>query len=312
MIVGSVCLSHSPLKDRTRPNSETEARFNASLTAAAEFVAEQQPDLTIIFYPDHINGFFYGLLPPFCIGIEGSSIGDYGTAAGKLDIPDRRAAELARSVLDAGVDVAISHNMQVDHGAVQPLEWLSEGCALHRVIPIFVNCAAPPLPTFERARALGQAVGAWARRAPERVLIVGSGGLSHDPPMAELAGATPQVRERLISGKPLDHAQRFARQSRAATEGTAMAIGQSRLLPANAEWDRMLLDAFLAGDLSVLDDCSQQAISEAGGRGGHEARTWIAALSALGAGYSATEIFYDVIDEWITGMGILKATAAGH
>jgi len=30
----------------------------------------------------------------------------------------------------------------------------------------------------------------------------------------------------------------------------------------------------------------------------------------LGAGYSATEIFYEVIDEWITGMGILTATSA--
>jgi 2,3-dihydroxyphenylpropionate 1,2-dioxygenase len=310
MIVGSVCLSHSPLKDRTRPSSEKEARFNASLDEAGKFVAEQQPDLTVIFYPDHINGFFYGLLPPFCIGIEGTSIGDYGTAAGKLDIPETRAAELAKFVLNAGVDAAISHNMQVDHGAVQPLEWLSTDHALHRVIPIFVNCAAPPLPTFERARALGRAVGAWARQAPERVLVIGSGGLSHDPPMAELASAPPQARERLISGAPLDHASRFARQARAATEGNAMAVGQSRLRPANAEWDRQLMDAFLAGNLSSLDDCSQQSISEAGGRGGHEARTWVAALSALGAGYSATEIFYEVIDEWITGMGILTATSA--
>ncbi|SEK05117.1 2,3-dihydroxyphenylpropionate 1,2-dioxygenase [Sphingobium sp. AP50] len=310
MIVGSVCLSHSPLKDRTRPSSETEARFNASLEKAGKFVAEQQPDLVVIFYPDHINGFFYGLLPPFCIGIEGISIGDYGTAAGELNIPAARAADLSRFVLDAGVDAAISHKMQVDHGAVQPLEWLSADHPLDRVIPIFVNCAAPPLPTFERARALGRAVGDWARQAPERILLIGSGGLSHDPPMAELANATPQMRERLISGAPLNHAARFARQSRAATEGNAMAVGKSRLLPANAEWDRKLLDAFLAGNLSSLDDCSQQSISEAGGRGGHEARTWVAALSALGAGYCATEIFYEVIDEWITGMGILTATSA--
>lgn len=307
MIVGSVCLSHSPLKDRTRPDFEIEARFNAALASAAKFVADQEPDLTIIFYPDHINGFFYGLLPSFCIGIEGNSIGDYGTAAGKLCIAGDRASDLARSVLDSGVDIAISHDMQIDHGAVQPLEQLSELHPLGRIIPIFVNCAAPPLPTFARARALGRAVGDWARKAPERILIIGSGGLSHDPPMAELSNATIEVRQRLISGLALDHTQRFARQSRALAEGNAMALGKSRLLPPNAEWDRKLMDAFLAEDLTVLDDCSQDDISSVGGRGGHETRTWVAALGALGTGYTAQEIYCEIIDEWITGMGILSA-----
>lgn len=307
MIVGSVCLSHSPLKDRTRPGVEIEARFDAALSAAATFVAEQEPGLTIIFYPDHINGFFYGLLPSFCIGIEGASIGDYGTAAGKMCIAEDRASDLARSVLDSGVDVAISHDMQIDHGAVQPLELLSEGFPLKRIIPIFVNCAAPPLPTFARARALGQAVGDWARQAPERILIIGSGGLSHDPPMAQLATATPEVRERLIYGSALDHSQRFARQSRAMAEGNAMAVGQSRLLPPNADWDRKLMNAFLAGDLNVHDGYSQHDISSVGGRGGHEARTWVAALAALGPGYAAQEIYCEIVDEWITGMGIVSA-----
>jgi 2,3-dihydroxyphenylpropionate 1,2-dioxygenase len=307
MIVGSVCMSHSPLKDRTRPDLEIEARFSSALLSVANFVEDQQPDITIIFYPDHVNGFFYGLLPSFCIGIEGESVGDYGTAAGKLCIAGDRASDLARSVLDAGVDVAISHNMQIDHGAVQPLELLSASHPLKRIIPIFVNCAAPPLPTFARARALGRAVGDWARQAPERILIIGSGGLSHDPPMAELASATPEVRERLIFGSALDHAQRFARQNRAMAEGNAMAAGQSRLLPPNAEWDRKLMDAFLAETLTVLDECTQDDISSVAGRGGHETRTWVAALAALGSGYTAQEIYCEIIDEWITGMGILSA-----
>src|SRR5689334_20694794 len=104
MIAGCICLSHSPLKDKNRPDPAAEARFAAALKTAAEFVAEKKPDLTIIFYPDHLNGFFYQLLPSFCIGLEGSSIGDYGTAAGKLDIPEDRASDLAHAVLAAGVD----------------------------------------------------------------------------------------------------------------------------------------------------------------------------------------------------------------
>lgn len=308
MIVGSVCLSHSPLKDSNRPDPDVEARFNQTLRDVAGWVDERRPDITVIFHPDHLNGFFYQLLPSFCIGMEGSSVGDYGTAAGQLDIPAARAEALARSVLDAGVDVAVSYDMQVDHGAVQPLEWLSEGHAGFPIIPVFVNCAAAPLPTFERARAIGRAVGAWARSAPERILIIGSGGLSHDPPMSVLSTATPEMRQRLIHGAPLAHAQRFARQSKARTEGGAMASGRSSLLPANADWDRMLLDAFVAGELSVLDEVLDADIARTGGRGGHEARTWIAALAALQPGYRATVHFYEAIDAWITGMGILVAT----
>lgn len=310
MIVGCICLSHSPLKDRNRPSAAIEDRFNAALKQAGDFVAEREPELTIVFYPDHLNGFFYKLLPSFCIGIEGVSIGDYGTAAGRIDIPQERAVDLARSVLDAGVDTAISHDMHVDHGGTQPLEWLSDTHPLFKVVPIFVNCASPPLPTFERARALGRAVGDWARNAPERIMIIGSGGLSHDPPVPALATASPEVRQLLVTGGQLDFAQRFKRQSRAHGEGNAMAVGQSSLLPANAEWDRGLMDAFVSGDLSVLDHMSDPDITQTGGRGGHEARAWIAALSALGPNYTATELFYEVVDEWITGMGILQATAA--
>lgn len=310
MIVGTVCMSHSPLMDRGRADPETEKRFNTALGRAVDFVAEVEPDLTVIFYPDHVNGFFYNLLPSFCVGVEGSSIGDYGTAAGKLAIPDDIAMALARSVLDAGVDTAISLKMEVDHGAVQPMELLSAKHDLSNMIPVFINCAAAPRPTMERVRAIGRAVGDWARSRPERILILGSGGLSHDPPVPALAGASPAVRQRLIDGGTLNHQQRFARQMKALNEGPNMVAGTSKLLPLDPVWDRKLMDAFVAGDLAVLDGSTDAEITATGGRGGHEVRSWVAALAALGPGYRAEELFYEAIDAWITGMGILKAVPA--
>lgn len=310
MIVGSVCISHSPLMETNRAQPETEKRFNTALGEAADFVAGLEPDLTVIFYPDHINGFFYDLLPSFCVGIEGRSIGDYGTAAGQLDIPEDMAMSLAHSVIAQGVDTAISYRMEVDHGAAQPIELLSTKHDLSRLIPVFVNGAAAPRPTFARVRALGEAVGEWARSIPERVLILGSGGLSHDPPMPSLATATPEVRARLIEGGELSHAQRQARESRAAMEGIAMAAGKSKLLPLDPAWDRKLMDAFVSGDLSVLDGSTDEEITAVGGRGGHEIRTWVAALAAIGPNYEARELFYEPINEWIAGMGMLRAVAA--
>src|SRR5262249_8213827 len=46
----------------------------------------------------------------------------------------------------------------------------------------------------------------------QRVLVVGSGGLSHDPPIPTLKTATPTVAERIVHGRPLTPEQRLARQ----------------------------------------------------------------------------------------------------
>jgi 2,3-dihydroxyphenylpropionate 1,2-dioxygenase len=200
--------------------------------------------------------------------------------------------------------------MLVDHGAVQPLELLAGAVNLTRIIPVFINCAAAPRASFARARALGAAVGNWAQSSGESILIMGSGGLSHDPPVPALATATPDVRARLIEGGALSHGQRLMRQTRAQQEGVNLAAGTSSLLPLNPEWDRMLLEAFGGGNLSVLDDTPEEELTSVGGRGGHEVRTWVAALSALGANYRSDLLFYEPINEWITGMGIMTAKAA--
>ena len=310
MIVGAVCMSHSPLLDRNRAPTDTEQRFNNALKQATDFVASLEPTLTVVFYPDHVNGFFYNLLPAFCIGVEGRSIGDYGTVAGKLNIPEALAMSCVSSVLAQGVDAALSYKMNVDHGAVQPVELLSNGKDISRLIPVFINCAAAPRPTFARVRALGSAVGAWARSCPERVLIVASGGLSHDPPVPALATATPEVRSHLIEGGALGHAQRMARQNRAHQLGYQLGAGTSGLLPLNPEWDRKMLDAFAAGDLEQLDEIADDEITVTGGRGAHEIRSWFAALAALGPNYRADVLFYEAINEWITGMGILTGKTA--
>lgn len=42
---------------------------NAVIEAARKRIAEFAPELVILFSPDHYNGFFYDVMPPFCIGM---------------------------------------------------------------------------------------------------------------------------------------------------------------------------------------------------------------------------------------------------
>ncbi len=116
-------------------------------------------------------------------------------------------------MLDAGVDVAISASMDVDHGTVQPLEKLFGSAVSRPVIPIFVNGVATPLGPLHRIRALGTAVGTYLATIDKRVLIVGSGGLSHSPPVPTLATAPPAALERIVHGRPMTSEQRQARQT---------------------------------------------------------------------------------------------------
>ncbi|WP_176590832.1 3-carboxyethylcatechol 2,3-dioxygenase [Sphingobium sp. EM0848] len=311
MIIGSICMSHSPLMDRNRAEPETERRFHAAVQETARIFNAMRPDLIIAFYPDHMNGFQYNILPPFCIGARARSLGDYGSVPGELLVDEDAALSLAASVLEQGVDVALSFNMLVDHGATQPLELLASESTvrLPPILPVFINCAAGPRPPFRRARALGEAVGEWSRARPERILFMGSGGLSHDPPLPNIATASPDAKERMIAGGATSFADRMVRQRNVFRAGAAFKDGETALRDLNPEWDRHFMAAMANGDTAVADDWTDSEVSEAGGGGANEVRCWLAAMAALSrdGAYRVASEFYEPVPEWITGMGLMSA-----
>jgi 2,3-dihydroxyphenylpropionate 1,2-dioxygenase len=305
-------MSHSPLLNLPGPSQDLLNEIDSVLTQAREFVADFDPEIVTIFAPDHYNGFFYRTMPPFCIGTKAQGVGDYGTHKGPLDVPEETAAACAQAVLSSGVDVAISASMDVDHGTVQPLEKLFGNATAHPVIPIFVNSVATPLGPLHRCRTLGRAVGSFLATLNKRVLVVGSGGLSHDPPVPTLATATPQAVERIVHGKPMTADQRSARQTAVIEAAKAFAGGDSPLQPLNPEFDQKFLEIVDGGDLEELDKWSNAFIAGEGGNSAHEIRTWVAAFAALAAaGPYKTEVrYYRPVPELIAGFAVRTAVAA--
>jgi 2,3-dihydroxyphenylpropionate 1,2-dioxygenase len=309
--VALVAMSHSPLLGIATLPDGIDTELIAELDAARRFAIGFDPDVVVIFHPDHYNGFFYDVMPPFCIGTAASSVGDYRTTAGHLDVPAVLAADLARSVLDAGVDIAISHTMRVDHGATQPIETLFGAIDAVPVIPIFINSIAPPFGPIARVRALGAAVGRFAAGLDQPVLFVASGGLSHDPPVPQLDTADESVRVNLLgAGRNLTPDARAARQQRVIDGATAFARGQADIQPLAPSWDRELMRILASGDLGPLDTWTADEIAAVAGHSAHEVRTWIAAHAALGAvgPYTTQHSYYRAIPELIAGFGIACAT----
>ena len=298
------------------PAADVAADVGHALDTARAALVDFDPDLIVIFAPDHLNSFFYNLMPPFCIGVQATSLGDYDTLTGPLSVPAGLAVECAAAVLQAGVDLTVSHKMTVDHGFSQPLELLTGGIDRYPVIPLFINSIAEPMPTLRRAYQFGLAVGAYlaTSHAGKKIAIIGSGGLSHDPPIPTLETGSQEIRAALIEGRPRTPAQQLEQEARVVAAAKAFTaasaeLGGGKRLPLNPQWDARIIDLLARGDFSALTAMTNESVASEGGCGGHEIRTWIAAFACLSAfgSYTAQTALYRPIPQWIAGFALVNA-----
>lgn len=310
MTLALCCLSHSPLYGVLDPDKAVIDEVRQSMALLRDFATRFDPEVVVVFGPDHFNGVFYDMMPAFCIGAGAESIGDWNTTEGKLNVDAARARALAATVLDDGIDVALSERLYVDHGIAQPLEFLFEDHAARSIVPIFINAVGAPLGPMQRVRLLGESVGRAVASWNKRVLLVGSGGLSHDPPVPRFADASPDVRERLISGRFPSAEAREARQRRVIAAGQAHANGDTTYRAINPAFDAQVLDLLASGRLQEMDRWSNNWIEETGGHSAHEIRAWLAPFAALGASgrYNVVHRAYWPVKEWMTGFGVIAAT----
>ncbi|GLY77992.1 3-carboxyethylcatechol 2,3-dioxygenase [Actinoallomurus iriomotensis] len=308
MPLAVVTASHSPLMRTVEPRGDARAAVDAAFAQARAFAADFRPDLVVVVAPDHYNGMFYDLMPPFCVGTAAESVGDYGTARGPLAVDREAARHVVREVLAAGIDLAMSERMVVDHGFAQPLELLFGAIDAVAAVPVFINSVAVPFGPVRRTRRLGEALGRALLALDRRVLLLGSGGLSHDPPLPTLEGAPPEVAARLIAGRHPTPEERAGREARVRDAGLAVAAGEPgpRL---NPDWDRAFLDLLAEGRLTTTDTWTNTWITAEAGNSAHEVRTWLACYAALATAgpYAMRGSFYRPIPEWIAGFGITTA-----
>jgi 2,3-dihydroxyphenylpropionate 1,2-dioxygenase len=264
----------------------------------------------VLVAPDHYNGFFNELMPPFCIGAQATAVGDYLSPSGALNVDGEAAVSLATRLMDDDFDIAVSRRMQVDHGFAQPLQLLWGGLDTPPVVPIFLNAVAQPgIPRLQRCRALGQAIGRWLAGETRRTLLIGSGGLSHEPPVPTLAHPDPAVRERITVRNVPTQADSEAKTQRVMAAGRALAAGDGAIKPLNPQWDRQWMDALAQGGaaLEALVAMTEDSIERDAGLSGHESKSWLVARSALPTDRALPRTLnhYQAIPEYIAGFGLM-------
>jgi protocatechuate 4,5-dioxygenase, beta chain len=126
-------------------------------------------------------------MPTFAVGAaDHYTNADEGWGLHPFPIPPGHAA-LSWAIIEKLVarefDVTTCQEMLVDHAASIPLNlaWPGQDAAPVRIVPIAINTVQHPLPSAKRCLALGRAVAEalaeW--QGDERIMVMGTGGLSH-------------------------------------------------------------------------------------------------------------------------------------
>jgi protocatechuate 4,5-dioxygenase beta chain len=154
---------------------------------AHEWLAQVRPDVAVVIYNDHGLNFFLDKLPTFAIGAANQyKHADEGWGL-PISPPYPGDAAFSWHMIEALVaaefDVTMCQEMLVDHAFTVPMSLLWPGADARpvRTVPISINTVQHPLPSTARCvkfgRAIGRAIEFYTKDV--KVLIVGSGGLSH-------------------------------------------------------------------------------------------------------------------------------------
>ena len=277
-----VCLSHSPGMAADSAGLEGQV-FRKALAEIAAAVQAYDPTELVIFGADHRRAL--GAIAPAITVVEGArGFGDWGLSEDTYPIDADRAGVLVEHLLDADFDVAVGHDVRLDHGFGLTLAQLfGSPSQLPSALPVVLNCLDAPMASMRRVVGVGRIVGEALRgtlaRPGARVLALASGGLSHTPPLAK--PGTPR-RDPAVIARLMDEAADLV----------------------DPGWDAAMMELCSACDTAALAAMSTADL-ERGGTGAHELRTWAAALAT--GGVPLVQVGYENVRPWATGMGAMAS-----
>jgi len=301
-IVAAIAASHATaMKTRYDQTNDMESaeRFMGGMREAAKIIDAAKPDALLVVGSNHFQGFFLDMMPAFALGVgEVIGLGDGGSPKGQLKVDLDLARELAFELSSRDFDMAISLRLELDHGVTQCLQYLTPELNVP-MVPLVVNTFAPPLPTYARSFALGEAVRDVTEHdgQDKRIALLASGGISHHLPfmLKWYDDLTPQ--ERLMVDAHFRHASREYFDKR------RMEIMEEVTEPfINEEFDTKFLRWLAERDWDALKAYSNQELESEAGNAAQETKAW--AVVAAAAGGPARTLAYSPMYEWHTGMGV--------
>lgn len=179
--------SHAPgiTARAERADTQTRQALESAFRRMGDDIRATKPDALVVIAAEHFANFFMNNMPAFAIGMADSYEGPIEDEAflriKRTTVPGNKA--LSRKLIETvmqTVDVAYAEEWKFDHGISVPLHFLTPDYDLP-IVPANINCQGPPLAPLARAWAFGEALRRAADAVPERIALIGTGGLSHWP-----------------------------------------------------------------------------------------------------------------------------------
>lgn len=186
-LVFAAAVSHAPgITGRAqRADKHLRDTFYAKLGELRTRLEATRPDALIVVAAEHFANFFMNNMPAYCMGMadgyDGPIEDENWLAIARRRVPGNAALSrrLIENVMHT-VDVAYAEEWKFDHGIMVPLHFLTPRYDL-AVVPVNINCQGPPLTPLARAYELGRALRRACDAQPERIALIGTGGISHWP-----------------------------------------------------------------------------------------------------------------------------------
>lgn len=204
-IVGGFCVPHDPaatafpeIGDRKKVNAVLEG-----FAHVARRITALKADTAIVVGDDH-----YALFGPHCLP-------NFLIAIGDIDGPEepwlrinRYSIEnnvpLAEHIMnygfDHGFDWCVAKSLTLDHGTMVPVHLAVTPAKGVRTIPIYTAAGVAPLLRTRRAVQLGRMIRDAVEAFPgnDRVVVMGTGGLSHWVGMAEMGKVNERFDQEVL------------------------------------------------------------------------------------------------------------------
>lgn len=183
--------THHPfyLKATTMPPEQQipqAPEWKRKIEAYRETLTKAEPDILVMIGSDHFHQLFLDNYPQFLIGKAPRYDATFYNEIREFDLPtyvleghEELSAYMLQGLMDRNFDMAVSHELKIDHSIICPIITTRPQADLP-VVPIYTNIFVPPLPSPRRFWDLGRAIREVIDSYPsdKRIAAIGSGHLS--------------------------------------------------------------------------------------------------------------------------------------
>ncbi|MGK9067080.1 gallate dioxygenase [Stutzerimonas chloritidismutans] len=190
-IIGGLAVSHTPTigfaVDHDKQEEAAWAPIFESFEPVKAWLGEQQPDVLLYIFNDHVTSFFFDHYSAFALGVddryevadEGGQPRDLPAIGGHAEL----SRHIATSLVADEFDMSFFRDKPLDHGFFSPMSALlpyQDGWPL-KIVPLQIGVLQFPIPSAARFYKLGRALRKAIESFPQdiKVALVATGGLSH-------------------------------------------------------------------------------------------------------------------------------------